>query len=468
MIETKAQDSNATAPARQGERPPASVPPGPRGLPVIGSLREMARDPLAFLEKNYRDYGDIAAFHLNKMRVVQMSDPAVIESVLVGLHRYFVKNTMGLSLLMGNGVLTSEGELWRHQRKLLAPSFQPRHVAHYGDTMVELAQQRVASLRGKDEVDMQVEMLGLTLEVVLHTLFDSKSDSVEDLAFVGKALERLTKEFERLMFTAWAMVPQSVPLGPRPRIRRVRAELDECIYRIIRGRKSAAGDDLLSRMLAASEGNGDIDGMSDSQMRDEVVTIFLAGHETSADVLSCAFYLLGKSPEVTARLRDEVDRVLGQRRATVNDLPALTYTNAVVKETMRLYPPVWAIARQVATRCTVAGVELEPGEQVLLPQWVVHRDPRWFRDPTEFRPERWLDGQTRDLPAFAYYPFGGGPRVCIGNHFAMVEIVLVLATLLQGLEFELAPGAKLDLLPLITLRPRSGVPVKIRARRQPS
>ena len=274
-------------------------------------------------------------------------------------------------------------------------------------------------------------------------------------------------EFQQIGLSWRRLLPAFLLRESIERIDDARDELDEILYAIIRERRAqgSEGDDLLGRLLEATDEEGA--QMTDQQLRDEVATLFLAGHETTALALSYALLFLARHPPARARLREEVDEVLGGRPATMADVPALRFTDAVIRESMRLYPPVYAIGREALEDCVIAGWVVPRGAQVLMPQWTVHRDPRWFSDPEAFLPERWLDGLADRLPRFAYFPFGGGARVCVGNHFATLEAILVLATLMQHLDVRADPGFRLTLSPSVTLRPRRGVQLDLR-RRPPS
>jgi cytochrome P450 len=362
--------------------------------------------------------------------------------------------TRRLSVVVGNGLLTSEGDFWRRQRRLAQPAFHHHRVRTYGDVMVRHAERAVSRFVPGETRDLHAEMMRLTLDIVAETLFGVDIGSAAHE--IGEALEILSSRFGGYD----VLVPLWVPTPANRRIRRALARLDEIVYGIIRGRGSEEDrGDLLSMLLAATTEDGG--GMSDVQLRDEVVTLLLAGHETTALVLTYTLHLVGSDQRVAGVLRGEIDRVLGARSATVADLPALGYADRVVREAMRLYPPVWAIGREVRERCTVAGYDLPAGTQLWMAEWVVHRDPRYFPEPELFRPERWEDDLAKRLPRFAYFPFGGGQRVCIGNAFAMMEAVLLLATIVQ--RTRLVPEKPLSFRPSVTLRP-SG-PVRMRVER---
>ena len=443
----------------------ATTLPGPKGWPLFGNLKDMAGDRRAFMLANRRAHGDLVGYRVAFTQIVQLGHPDLIESVLVGHYRDCVKDqiTTSLDLLLGKGLLTNEGEPWRAQRKLLAPSFQPRHLSTYAASMVANADRAVDAI--SDGVhDVHHLMTGITLGIVLETLFGADpADGNAPVQQVAKIMEAYVKEFERMHFGAGRMIPAFVPGGPVARTRRIAKDLDVIFRDLVRVRREhPPGDDMLSRMLEARDDDGK--GMTDSQLRDEAVTMFMAGHETTAVALTYALYELARHPEHLARLRAEVDAVCPGRAPTAADVGKLTFADAFFKETMRLYPPAWIIGREVARPFELGGVTLPVGTQILMSQWVVHRDPRWFADPEAFTPDRWLDGLAKRLPTFAYFPFGGGPRICIGNHFAMMEGILVLAALSRRIDVTPIPDHILELTPAVTLRPRGQVPLQFTRR----
>jgi cytochrome P450 len=440
-------------------------PPGPKRLPLLGSLPALSRDPLGFLSDMARNYGDVAYTRIGSSHLYMINDPALIEEALVGRHRECVKDagTRELIPLVGHGLLTSEGDFWRKQRKLSAPPLQPKRIASYADTMVACSERAIASFRDEEVRDVHVDMMGLTLEIVGKTLLgvDTRGEA-ERMAHI---VEAAMAYFDKQLFTWHGVLPQWVITPERVAFRKAVVELDRIVYGIIE-RSRAAGahaDHLLARLAQARDDNGE--AMSDEQLRDEAVTMLLAGHETTAIALSFAVYALSEYPEAAARLRAEIDAQLGGRPALLADLPRLKYLDAVMRETLRLYPPAWLIGREIVQAFELGGYLLQPKEQIMMSPYTVQRDPRFFPDPERFLPERWLQPPATPLPKFTYFPFGGGPRVCIGNHFAMMEIALVLATLLQQVELTVVPGFELKFSPVVTLRPANGVPVLVRRRR---
>ncbi|HKP63179.1 MAG TPA: cytochrome P450 [Polyangiales bacterium] len=440
------------------------TPPGPKGLPLLGSLHELRKSPTQFLTDMAR-YGDIAYAKLGPTRTYFVNHPDLIEEVLLGRHRDVIKDvaTRALMPLIGTGLLTGEGESWLEQRRLAAPPLQPKRIAGYLDTMVACAQRTAASFRDHEVRDVHLDMGHLTLEIAGKTLlgFDPRREAER----IGRILDDAMDYFEVELRTPLGMLPAHVLTPARRRVREGRLELEAMLMRIItRCRRDDAeeADHLLARLVQARDEDGE--PMSDRQLIDEALTMLLAGHETTALSLTYALYLLSEHPAELARARAEVDQVLGTRPLQGSDLPRLSFLNGVIRETLRLYPPAYTIGREVVQTIELGGYEIAPGSQLLMSQCVVHRDPRFFPEPARFMPERWLSDASEQLPRFAYFPFGGGPRVCIGNHFAMMEATLVLASMLQAVDLQVVPGFKLDLEPSVTLRPKRGLRMLVRRR----
>ncbi len=437
--------------------------PGPRGHLLTGNLPEFRHDLLGFLTRCAREYGDFVAFRLGPRRLILLSDPDSIDYVLVTAARNFTKHfaLRMNSLLLANGLLTSEGDFWLRQRRLIQPAFQRDRVSAYGGVMVAYTERLLAGWRDGETRDLHAEMMRLTLEIVAKTLFDA--DVGDHTSNVGAALEVAMASFVSRLFKMFPL-PRWLPTPGNLRLKRAVRRLDAIIYGLIeqRRRDATPRSDLLSMLVQAQDEDGT--RMTSRQVRDEAMTLFLAGHETTAIALSWLWYLLAQHPEVEARLLDELRSVLGGRAPTVADLPRLRYTDMVVTESMRLYPPVYTIGREPIADCEIAGYPVTAGTTLLMSQWVMHRDPRFYEDPLEFRPERWADGLARRLPKYAYFPFGGGPRTCIGNTFAQMEAVLILATMAPRFHFDLVPGHPVEPGPSITLRPRSGIRAVLRRR----
>ena len=440
------------------------LPPGPRTFPVVGGGLGLATNFLPTLTSYRRRYGDVVHVPLALAEVYVYNHPDDIQSILVGEHSHLMKDelTRVLSRYVGDGLLTSEGTVWRRQRKIAAPSFQRRHIESFGEAMVRRSQQRLAGIPPYSQRDVHVDMMRITLEIVLDTMFGA--DTVRDIDTVGEIVDDMLIGFRRQYLTFRRLLPDSLRARALAELDRHVERLDVILYDLIaEGRKAKGDTNLLSRLLDARD--DDDQGMTDQQVRDEVATVFLAGHETTALALSYTLHLLAHHPDVARRVQEEVDRVLGKRPARVDDVPALVLTDAVLRESMRLYPPAYTVGRELLADREIGGYEVPKGCQVLTPQWVVHRDPRWYTEPDSFRPDRWLEGRSQGLHRFAYFPFGGGPRICVGNHFAMLEGVLVLATMIQQLEVKpMAKAPPLRLSNAVTLRPAKGVWLEVQRR----
>jgi len=401
---------------------------------------EVARNPLAMMIAMAGEYGDIAHYKIGPQHLFFFNHPDLIRDVLVTNQKNFHKSR-GLERakrLLGNGLLTSEDEFHLRQRRLAQPAFHRQRIVAYGATMTDFAARTRSQWNDGATVDMHTEMMRLTLGIVAKTLFDADVDS--EAAEIGSAMTAAFESFN------YAMLPFTEYLDhlPLPAVRRFNAardRLDRTIYRMIRERRASGEDrgDLLSMLLLAQDTEGDGTGMSDAQLRDEALTIFLAGHETTANALTWTWYLLvGRLP-------------------TYEDLPALPYTRMVLAESMRLYPPAWAIGRRALKDFKAGDFTIPAGSVVLMSQYIMHRDPRYFPEPERFDPERWTPECQAERPKFSYFPFGGGARVCIGEQFAWMEGILLIAALAQQWRMRLVPDHVVDLQPLITLRPKYGM-----------
>lgn len=438
-------------------RAPFKKPPGPAGLLSYPKrFFEYCRDPLEYLTRIARAYGDVVLLQSFGMPFYMFNHPDHIEEITRGKHRSFKKDFYIESLrpLLGNGLLTSEGEEWRRQRAMAQPAFQAKQIQQYAATMVEFTQSMLSEWKPDEARDMHHEMMRLTARIVTKTLFDA--DVNDDESDLGKDLEAAMTFYANplAMWPAYRYVPTPTNL----RFHKTLKRLNAIIFRLIRERRAngtAGRTDLLSRLLEAVDEEGR--KMSDTELRDQLMTLFLAGHETTALTLTFTFYLLAQHAAAEAKLHGELDRVLGGRLPTTADVSKLTYAEWVIKESMRLYPPAWTIGREALEDCEIGGYQIRKGTQLLMSQWIVHRDPRFWTEPDTFRPDRWGDDATKNLPRCAYFPFGDGPRICIGNSFAMMEAILLLATISQRFRLELVPGQKLRLVPSVTMRPRDGI-----------
>ena len=443
---------------------PAAVAPGPKPSLLDALVYRPGRDPLVFFTNLARTYGDVVQYRMAGERIFLISDPQHIKNILVTYNRNFTKSR-GLERtkrILGNGLLTSEGAFHLRQRRLMQPAFHRDRVAAYGATMVAYADRMRAAWRDGATLDIAREMNRLTLAVVGKTLFDADVES--QAAEVGDALTGVMESFWTMLLP-FADIIERLPLRRLRRARVARAHLDAIIYRLIADRRASGRDhgDLLSMLLTAQdEDDGGV--MTDVQVRDEAMTIFLAGHETTANALMWTWYLLSQSVEAEARLHEEVDRVLARRLPTVADIPALTWTERVVTESMRLYPPAWLIGRRAIEEYAFGPYVAPPRAILIMSPFIVQRDARWYADPERFDPARWTPEFKASLPPFAYFPFGGGPRRCIGESFAWMELVLIVAAIAQRWELRLVPGHPVAPQPLITLRAKHGMRMTLAAR----
>jgi cytochrome P450 len=439
--------------------------PGPKGTRVMGVMREFNRDSLGFIERMRREHGDIVWSRFLYVPALFLYHPKEIEYVLTTNAKNFRKamtlRSNFFHRLVGNGLLTSEGEEWKRQRRLSNPAFHRERVATYATTMVDFTKRMTAGWREGESRDMHREMMRLTLEIVVRCLF--RADVSNDVDQVGAILGEMVKPFAAQATLKW-ILNNRLPTPEHIRFHRLSRRIDKVVYRIIAERRASGKDegDLLSMLLAAHDEDGS--GMNDQQLRDEVMTLFLAGHETTALTLSWAWYLLGKSSDAERKFHAELDTVLGDRDATFADLPRLKYTEQIVKESMRLYPPAYGLGREAINDCEIGGYPVPAGTQVFMFQWATHRDERFFDQPQEFQPDRWTPEFESRLPKYAYFPFGAGPRVCIGASFAMMEMILVLATIGQKFRLQLDPDQPVETYPAMSLRPKPGVRVTIHAR----
>ncbi|SDR17221.1 cytochrome P450 [Natronobacterium texcoconense] len=437
-------------------------PSGPDGLPVLGNQLAFLRDPYGFMTETAREYGDIAHWEDPTGPVYQLNHPDYIEQVLVQNNENYVKGDRFQHILRpitGNGILNSEGAVWRRNRHLIQPAFRPDRIQEYASMMTDFTGEALEDWTDGETRLVHEDMMEVTLRIVARALFGADVDDHVDT--VGAALEEFMAATENLPHL---ILPAGIPTPARRRIERAREDLDEVVYGLIEQRKRNPTDqDVISKLL---EGDGNSDdpaktAMAPDQIRDEVVTLLLAGHETTALALTLTFYLLSKNPQAEQRLVDELEEVLDGETPTMEDLSKLTYTEKVVKESMRLYPPVPGIVREPVKPDIIGGYEIPPGATVRMHQWVVHRDPRWYDDPLAFRPARWTDEMESELPKLAYFPFAAGPRRCIGDRFAMLEARLLLATIYQNYHLELVPGTGLDLRATITARPKEEIPMTV-------
>jgi len=427
---------------------------------VRGLLR-FAKDPLGSYEAVRKDRGSLIGYRQFGGDVRLLFEPALIEALLVHEADHVKKDFFVTQLkpILGLGLATNEGEPWRNQRKLLAPSFQPRQIRGYAATMVEATLDLMRSFRDGETRPLHVDMMHLTLEISVRTLFGGKSIRTHEVEVL---METAIADYRRLLMSWRAAFPRWFPFVARFRFHHVRKRLRHVINELIQQRRQEPlGDDMLSRLLEARDEEGGT--MTDEQLLDEAVTVLLASHETTALSLTYTFYLLSQHPAVLARLREEAS-VLGRRRPSFEDVPALPYARAVIKEALRLYPPAWAMGREAERDFSLGDAAIRKGTTLIVVPWITHRDTRYFADPERFLPERWLALRPEDLPKGAYMPFGLGPRTCIGNHFAELETLLVVTTVLQEFDLVATRPGPLRLSPSVTLRPEGQVLMTVKRR----
>jgi cytochrome P450 len=438
----------------------------PRGG-ALGLLPELGRDALGLLTLLARDYGDLVRVRLGLTPSVLVSHPQLIEEVLVTRNHDYRKHlgARRLGSLLGNGLLLSEGDFWLRQRRLMQPAFHRQRVLGLGQTMVSIAAGALDEWHDGDIRDITREMTEITLQIAARTLFGSNVGA--DITRIRASSFAMTEHFRSRLFSLMILLPDWVPTPGNLRYGRAVGDLNALVLRIIRERRAGStnAEDLLGMLVAARDEAGQ--GMTDKQLRDEVMTLILAGHDTTALALNWALVLLAQHPSVAERVQQEVDEVLAARPPSTDDLPRLRYLEHVVTETLRLYPTAWVIGREAVRDTTIGGQRVAKRTTVLMSPWVVQRDARYFEDPDAFRPERWADGSLlRRLPRFAYAPFGGGQRVCIGSTFAQVEAMLLLASITQRFRLSLLhPDMPIEPLPVVTLRPRRPVQMRVAKRR---
>lgn len=433
-------------------------PPGPTGLPFLGHSYHMFRDPLAFGQRCADEYGDIVSLHVAGHDAIQLSHPDYVQYVLEDNFQNYRKGEFYRTELelLGEGLLVSEGDLWRRQRQIIGPMFHPERIESYLHTMIEYAQRAANRLTPGDPVAIDEHMQQLTLEIIAAALFSV--DIGTETAGISAAVNDVMDE-ARLSSSIPLSPPDWLPTPGNRRYKRAVETFDAVVMDIIDDHRSQddPSEDVVSKLLAARDEDGN--PLPDTQIRDEVLTLLLAGHDTTALALGYIWYLLADHPQIQTRLIEELERVIGDDTLQPSHLFELEVTDRVIKEALRLYPPVYLFAREPKSADEIGGYQVEAGTLLLFNQWVIQRDSRFFDNPNEFDPNRWSDGVEESLHPYAYYPFSGGPRRCIGEQFAKQELKIIVATFFKEYGFDLAFEPPLDLDPKVSLRPASPITV---------
>lgn len=439
--------------------------PGPKGYFLLGNLPDFGRDMLGFFMKCAQEYGDVVSIRLAGFPACLLNHPDHCEYVLVTNQRNFIKHSFfwrHVTDLFGKGLLASEGDFWLRQRRLVQPAFHRERIAGYGQVMVDYTERMLGGWREGEVHQIHQEMIHLTMEIVAKTLFDIEITD-ETTGDVGHVFDQATVEVAARLRRPFK-IPEGIPIPGNLRYQNAVHRLNELVYGIIHERQSQDGDrgDLLSMLMATQDEDGSV--MSNQQLRDEMINLFIAGHETTAVALSWTLYLLSQYPEKEAKLVAELDRVLEGGSPAVEDIPRLPYTGMIIKEAMRLYPPAYVFGREAVADCEIGGFFIARGTTLFLSPWVIHRDKRFYESPEDFKPERWDEHVTSQPPRYAYLPFGSGPRMCIGISFAMMEMTLVLATIARKFKLRLNPHQAEVPFPSITLRPAAGMRMIVSSR----
>jgi len=440
-------------------------PPGPKPHFLIGNIPLASADPLAVFSHWARKYGDLFYYRAGWLQVYFLNDPELIEAVLVRKYQFVLKDRVvqNSKWFFGEGLLTNEGESWLRQRRLSQPAFHRERIAAYADIMTGHAEQMLSSWQDGQIRDIHQDMMQLTLRIVVRALFNVEPEEIGKISSAMNVLMRNTVGLRLLL----PPIARFLPVPAMIAFRRAVRQLDAIVYRIIAARRESERDtgDLLSMLMQARDEDGS--RMSDKQLRDEVMTFLLAGHETTALALSWTWHLLAQNSAAEGNLHGELDRVLAGRAPTFADMPALQQAERVIKEGLRLYPPAWGLAREVVSEFELRGYKIPRKANLVMCQWIMHRHPKYFPDPEKFDPDRWQLESLKNLPRFVYFPFGGGPRGCIGASFAMMEAVLLLAAIAQRFRLEAVPGHPVVPVPGFTLRPKQGIKMVVHRRSSP-
>ena len=442
---------------------PYKTIPGPRGLPILGVMPEMVSDMLGLFTKTAREFGGIAQFKLLNSTYFLITNPDYVKYILQDNYKNYIRGRSVETgrVLLGNGLPLIDGDFWLRERRLLQPAFHRERLAALTSMAANVSESFIKNWEGNAQnsqpLDVDDEMMRLTLTVIIKSMFSGDiDDKIQSLSHAFNVASKFMLWRSQQM---WAP-PLSVPIPRNVEYNRAFQILNDTIYPLIADARKNPKDDLLGMLLAMrDEETGE--GMTDQQARDEVVTIFFAGHETTAASLAWAFYLISEHPEIEERVRDEVTTVLNGRIPTVADLPKLAYTQRVIQEVLRLYPAAYLFAREAVTEDVIDGYPIPPKTLIFITPFITHRDPNYWPDPERFDPDRFTPEQASNRPRHIYYPFGEGPHVCIGNNFAMMEMQLILAIALQRFRLRLVPNHPIALKPEATLRPKHGMKMTV-------
>lgn len=458
-------NSSADSPAQPSLAP--RTPPSPRGNFLLGSMLDFQRDRLGFVTRMAREYGEVVRYRLANLVFYQVNHPQGVQRILQDNNHNYIKGEsfQVFRNFVGNSLFTTEGEFWLRQRRLMQPVFHRQRLAGFTDLMSAATQEMLSGwqpwVQEGQPFNVADQMTRLTMQIVTQALFSSRVAG--EMQAIGQAITTLLAD-ATFRFDVPFYPPLKFPTPHNLRARAAQNLLAQTIYTIIAERRQHGdrANDLLGMLMEARDEQGE--GMSDQQLHDEALTLFIAGHETTANALTWAWCLLAQNPQVEQRLHEELERVLGDRPPVGADLPNLPYTRMIIDETLRLYPSAWITNRSVVADDEICGYLIPKGAVVGISPYVMQRDPRFWEQPETFDPQRFAPGQGEDRPAYAYFPFGGGPHQCIGKGFALMEATLVLATIAQRYRLVLQPGQSVELLPQVTLRPRDGLHMIAQAR----
>jgi cytochrome P450 len=457
-------------------------PPGPSSHIPGKMVRSIVKDPINTLSKMAKEYGDLSHFKLGRMHVYLINNPDYIEKILIYDHSNFSKGPrlQIAKRLLGEGLVTSEGEFHKSQRKLIQPLFLPKKISSYGAIMTDRALHMIQGWKNGSVVNIHSELMKVTLSIICKSVMDYEMESKQAKDF-GNAFE-ITKKYSSRLQHPLGQILDRVPFLPKvAQSRNAGKTLNTIVYGLISERrkeiesrtkdKSAPGEDLLSKLIIVQSDDGST--MTDTQLRDEIITILIAGHETTSNALTWTYYLLSQNPQIERRVFEEIDQVMGgngedYKQPSISDLPKLEYVEKVFRESMRLYPPVWTMGRFAINDYPLGGYTIPKGSSLMFSQYVMHHNEKYFDNPETFDPDRWTEEFKMHLPRFSYFPFGGGIRGCVGEAFAWQEGILLIATISSYWSMRLVPNQRVKLQPGITLNPKNGIKMKLKSRRKSS